>query len=194
MQGFNKVILAGNLTRDPQLKYLPSNMPVCEFGLAMNRKWRDKDGNQHEEVTFVDVSAFGRQAETINQYLAKGRSILVEGRLRFDQWTGQDGAKRSKLSVTVENFTFLGGPREGGGGGGSEYGGAPATRSAPPPGRPNYERNEGGGGYGYGNQRGPAAPAAASAAAAMPPPMDDSGYDSGPPVEERPPTNDDIPF
>lgn len=193
MQGFNKVILAGNLTRDPQLKYLPSNMPVCEFGLAMNRKWRDKDGNQHEEVTFVDISAFGRQAETINQYMAKGRSILIEGRLRLDQWTGQDGAKRSKLSVTVENFTFLGGQRDGGGGGAAEYGGAPAARSAPQ-GRGGYERTDSGGGYGYGNQRSPSAPGAASAAAAIPPPMEDAGYDSGPPVEERPPGNDDIPF
>lgn len=188
MQGFNKVILAGNLTRDPQLKYLPNNTAVCEFGLAMNRKWRDKDGNQHEDVTFVDITAFGRPGETINQYMSKGKSILIEGRLKFDQWTAQDGSKRSRLSVVAENFTFLGGPREGGG---SEYGGAPATRNAPQ-GRGGYERNEGGGGgHGYGNQRGAAAPAAAAAG----PPMDDGGYDGGSPMDERPPTNnDDIPF
>lgn len=189
MQGFNKVILAGNLTRDPQLKYLPNNTAVCEFGLAMNRKWRDKDGNQHEDVTFVDISAFGRPGETINQYMSKGKSILIEGRLKFDQWTAQDGTKRSRLSVVAENFTFLGGPRDGGGSG-PEYGGAPAARSAPSAGRPNYERNEGSG-YGYGNQRGVTAPAAAASA---PPAMDDAAYESGPPVEDRPPTNDDIPF
>jgi single-strand DNA-binding protein len=108
MANFNKVILAGNLTRDPEMRYLPSNVAVCEFGLAVNRRWRDRDGNQKEEVCFVDVSAWGRQAETINQYMKKGRSILIEGRLKFDSWTGQDGARRSKLSVVAENFTFLG--------------------------------------------------------------------------------------
>lgn len=108
MANYNKVILLGNMTRDPQLKYLPSNMAVCEFGLAVNRRWRDKDGNQKEEVCFVDVSAFGRQGETINQYMTKGRPILIEGHLRFDSWTGQDGQKRSKLTVVVENFQFVG--------------------------------------------------------------------------------------
>jgi single-strand DNA-binding protein len=102
----------GNLTRDPQLRYLPNNNPVCDFGLAVNRRWRDRDGNQHDEVCFVDVAAFGRQAEVINQYMSKGRPLLVEGRLKFDSWTGQDGQKRSKLSVVVENSQFVG-PREG---------------------------------------------------------------------------------
>lgn len=115
MASYNRVILVGNLTRDPQLRYLPSNTAVCEFGVATNRRYRDRDGNQKEEVCFVDISAFGRQAETINQYMGKGRPILVEGRLRFDSWTGQDGQKRSKLSVVVENFQFLGGRGEGGG-------------------------------------------------------------------------------
>ena len=108
MASFNKVILLGNLTRNPQLRYLPNNNPVCEFGLAVNRSWRDREGNQHEEVCFVDLSAFGRQAETINQYMSKGRPLLVEGRLKYDTWTGQDGQKRSKLSVVVENFQFVG--------------------------------------------------------------------------------------
>jgi single-strand DNA-binding protein len=192
MQGFNKVILAGNITRDPQLKYLPNNTAVCEFGLAMNRRWRDKDGNQHEDVCFVDVSAFARQAETINQYMSKGKSILIEGRLKLDQWTSQDGQKRSRLSVVAENFTFLGGPRDGGPqGGGGDYSGAPATRN-------NYERgNAGGGASGYGNPgRGPAAgpqrsgaPAAAGPAAAA-----DESYSEAPMSDDRPPTNDDIPF
>jgi single-strand DNA-binding protein len=112
MAGFNKVILMGNLTRDPQLRYLPNNTAVCDFGIAVNRRWRDREGNQHEEVCFVDLAAFGRQAETFNQYMSKGRPVLIEGRLKFDSWTGQDGQKRSKLSVVVENFRFVG-PREG---------------------------------------------------------------------------------
>ena len=115
MAGFNRVILVGNLTRDPQLRYLPSNTAVCEFGLAVNRRYRDRDGNQKEEVCFVDVSAWGRQGETINQYMTKGRSILIEGRLKFDTWTGQDGQRRSKLSVVAENFQFIGARGDAGG-------------------------------------------------------------------------------
>ncbi len=112
MAGFNKVILMGNLTRDPQLRYLPNNTAVCDFGMAVNRRWRDRDGNQHDEVCYVDLAAFGRQAEVINQYMSKGRPMLVDGRLKFDTWTGQDGQKRSKLSIVVENFQFVG-AREG---------------------------------------------------------------------------------
>ncbi len=112
---FNRVILVGNLTRDPQLSMLPSNTAVCEFGLAMNRKWRDSRTNEmREEVCFVDIRAFGRRAETINQYMKKGQSMLVEGHLRFDQWEGKDGGKRSKLYVVVDNSQFLGGPGGGG--------------------------------------------------------------------------------
>jgi single-strand DNA-binding protein len=106
---FNRVILAGNLTRDPQLSYTPNNTPVCEFGLAINRRYKDRDGNRQEEVCFVDMNAFGRQAEVLNQYMAKGRGLLVEGRLRLRQWTNREGQNRSKLDVVVENFTFLGG-------------------------------------------------------------------------------------
>jgi single-strand DNA-binding protein len=134
MANFNKVILLGNLTRDPQLRYLPSNIAVCEFGLATNRRWKDRDGNQKEEVCFVDVSAFGRQAETINQYLTKGRSILVDGHLRFDSWTGQDGQKRSKLSVVVDTFQFVGGRADQ-----PAPAGAPYERSAPSDERPRPE-------------------------------------------------------
>jgi single-strand DNA-binding protein len=132
MASFNKVILMGNLTRDPELRYLPSNLAVCEFGLAVDRRWRDKDGNMKEEVCFVDVNAFGKQAETINQYMAKGRSILIEGHLRLDTWTGQDGQKRSKHKVTIETFQFVGarGDQPGSPGG---TGGAPQDRAAPPP-------------------------------------------------------------
>lgn len=137
MASFNRVILAGNLTRDPQLSYLPSNTPVCEFGLAVSRKFRDKDGNQRDEVCFVDVQAFGRTAETVNQYFRKGRPILIEGRLRFREWTNKEGQKRNKLDVVVDNFSFIdsggGGGAGGGAGGGyrSQQGAAPQQGGAP---------------------------------------------------------------
>lgn len=109
MPNFNKVILAGHLTRDPQLSTLPSNSQVCEFGMAMSRKWKGKDGNSNEEVCFVDCRCFGPQAETLNRYVTKGKPLMVEGRLKYDQWEAKDGGKRSKLYVIVENFQFLGG-------------------------------------------------------------------------------------
>jgi len=113
MASLNKVFLMGNLTRDPQLSYLPSQTPVVDFGLAVNRRWTDKDGQLKESVCFVDCRAFGKQAENINKYLTKGRPLFVEGRLEFDQWTGADGVKRSKHRVTVESFQFIGGPAGG---------------------------------------------------------------------------------
>src|SRR6266536_1149904 len=101
MASFNKVILAGNLTRDPELRYTPKGTAVAKIGLAINRQWKDESGAQKEEVTFVDVDAFGRQAEVISQYLKKGRPILVEGRLKFEQWDDkQTGQKKSRLGVT----------------------------------------------------------------------------------------------
>lgn len=108
MANFNKVLLIGNLTRDPQLSYLPSQTAVVDFGLAVNRRWTGRDGEKKEETCFVDCRAFGRSAENINKYLSKGRAVFVEGRLTFDSWTAQDGTKRSKHRVTVENFQFLG--------------------------------------------------------------------------------------
>lgn len=113
---FNRVILAGNLVRDPELRYTPKGTAVAKIGLAINRNWKDDSGQQKEEVTFVDVDAFGRQAETISQYLKKGRPILVEGRLKLDSWDDkQTGQKRSRLGVVLESFQFLdsGGAREG---------------------------------------------------------------------------------
>jgi single-strand DNA-binding protein len=148
MNGFNKVILAGNLTRDPELRYTPSGTAIAKFGLALNRKWKDQSGEMKEEVTFVDVDAFGKQAELIGQYLKKGNPLLVEGRLRTDSWEDkQTQQKRSRLGVVLEGMTFIGGGNReggggdfgGGGGGGSSYsGGAPSARprpqqSAPPP-------------------------------------------------------------
>jgi single-strand DNA-binding protein len=132
MASFNKVILAGNLTRDPELRYTPKGTAVARLGIACNRKWRSETGEMKEEVTFVDVDAFGKTAETIGQYLKKGRPILIEGRLRYDTWEDkQTKQKKSKLGVVLENFQFLdsGGGR-GGDGGGVE---APAPRQAAPP-------------------------------------------------------------
>jgi single-strand DNA-binding protein len=104
---YNRVILAGNLTRDPELSYTPSNTAVCVFGMAINRKWKGKDGNSKEEVCFVDVTAYGRTAEVVNQFMVKGRPILCEGRLRFQAWENKEGAKRSKLDVVMEHMQFL---------------------------------------------------------------------------------------
>jgi single-strand DNA-binding protein len=115
MANFNKVMLMGNLTRDPQLSYLPSQTPVVDFGMAVNRKWTSKEGESKEEVCFIDCRAFGKPAETLNKYMKKGRPLFVEGRLVFDQWTAQDGSKRSKHRVHVDNFQFLGGGQGAGG-------------------------------------------------------------------------------
>ncbi len=108
MANFNKVILAGNLTRDPELRYTPKGVAIAKFGLAINRTWKSETGETKEEVTFVDVDAFSRQAEVIGQYFKKGRPILMEGRLKLDQWDDkQTNQKRSKLSVVLESFSFL---------------------------------------------------------------------------------------
>ena len=128
MANFNKVILVGNLTRDPQLTFLPSNTPVVEFGLAINRRRRGQDGEMREETCCIDCRAYAKPAETINQYMSKGGPLLVEGRLQFQQWTAKDGSKRSKHVVVVEQFQFLGGGRR------AEEGGAgrPEPRQAEP--------------------------------------------------------------
>ncbi len=131
MANYNKVILAGNLTRDPQLSYTPSQTPVCEFGMAINRRYRGGDGQQREDTCFVECQAWGKTGEIINQYMSKGRPLLVEGRLTYDAWEGKDGQRRSKLRVTVENFQFLGGGGGGGQGGGG-YQQQQQRRPAPP--------------------------------------------------------------
>jgi single-strand DNA-binding protein len=110
MANFNKVLLIGNLTRDPQLSYLPSQTAVVEFGLAVNRRWTSRDGESKDETCFVDCRAYSRLAENINKYMRKGRSIFVEGRLVYETWTGQDGSKRSKHRIHVDNCQFLGAP------------------------------------------------------------------------------------
>jgi len=126
MASFNKVILVGNLTRDPELRYTPKGTAIAKIGLAVNRVWTNEAGEKKEEVTFVDVDVFGRTAENVGQYMRKGRPILIEGRLKLDQWDDkQTGQKRSKLGVVAETVQFLGSPSEGGGG-------APAPRAARP--------------------------------------------------------------
>lgn len=114
MSSFNKVILVGNLTRDPQTRYTPGGSAVAEIGLAVSRSWFDKNANaKKEETTFVDVTLWGRTAEVASEYLKKGRSVLIEGRLQLDQWDDKEsGQKRSKLKVVGENMTMLGGKSE----------------------------------------------------------------------------------
>lgn len=109
MANFNRVYLMGNLTRDPQLSYTPNQTAVVDFGMATNRKWTGQDGSQREETCFVDCRMFGKRAEVINKYCKRGNPLFVEGRLTFDSWEAQDGSKRSKLRVTVENFEFISG-------------------------------------------------------------------------------------
>jgi single-strand DNA-binding protein len=104
---YNKVILAGNLTRDIEIRYTQGGMAVASTGIASNRKFKSANGEQKEEVLFIDLTFFGRTAEIANQYLRKGSKVLVDGRLKLDSWTAQDGSKRSKHSVTVENLQML---------------------------------------------------------------------------------------
>ena len=140
MASFNRVILMGNLTRDPELRYTPSGSAVCEFGLAMNRSYKTSSGEQRDETCFVDVTMWGRRGEVISEYFQKGRPIFIEGRLQFDSWEGQDGRRRNKLTVVLDNFQFIGGRRGEGQGGYDDRdrpqrgGSAPQrTPSAPPP-------------------------------------------------------------
>lgn len=120
MASFNKVILLGNLTRDPQVRYTTGGTALAEIGLAVNRTWFDKKTNSRkEEVTFVDITLWGRDAEVAGEYLSKGRQLLVEGRLQLDSWDDKEtGQKRSKLRVVCEQMTMVGGRGEGGSGGG----------------------------------------------------------------------------
>ena len=133
---FNKVILAGNLTRDPELRYTPKGLAIVKIGLAINRKWRSESGEMKDETTFVDVDAFGKTAETIGQYLKKGRPILIEGRLRYETWDDKTtGAKRSKLGVVMDSFQFIDsgnrGDSEGGAPAAAPRAARPAAASAP---------------------------------------------------------------
>ncbi len=135
MASYNKVMLLGNLTRDPEVKYTPKGTAVTELGLAVNRTYTTDGGEKREETTFVDITMWGRQAEIAGEYLKKGRPLFVEGRLQLDTWDDkQTGQKRSKLRVVCENFQMLGsrdGGEAGGGGGRSSGGGSRPAKSAP---------------------------------------------------------------
>jgi single-strand DNA-binding protein len=147
MASFNKVILLGNLTRDPEVRYTPKGSAVADLGIAVNRQYTLDNGEKREEVTFVDVTFWGRTAEVAGEYLKKGRPVFIEGRLQLDTWDDkQSGQKRSKLKVIGENMQMLGG-RPGAGGGGSEVeegeSGPPRSssrKSTPPP--PNSSPSE----------------------------------------------------
>ena len=192
MANLNKVLLIGRLTRDPEQRYTPSGAAITEFGLAVNRYYKGADGNQREETAFVDVTTWGRQAELAKQYLAKGRQVFLEGRLKFDQWTTQDGQKRSKLSVTADTLQFLDSRGEGGSqsGYGQQAGGygQPAGGYGPQAAGPaDYGPSDPGGGGGYDQFGGPPSP-----------PAEPRGYpDSGGNGSGEPPAGppqDDIPF
>ena len=137
MVSFNRVILAGNMTRDPELRFTNDGIPVCSFGLAVNRR-RSKS----EEVDFFDVSAWRELGETIANYKKKGDPILVEGRLQYRTWEAQDGSKRSKVDVVADNVQFLSGPRDGDGQGGAPSGGQQRSRAGARAGRDDVELNE----------------------------------------------------
>ncbi|PTY08109.1 single-stranded DNA-binding protein [Opitutaceae bacterium EW11] len=139
MAYLNKVFLIGNLTRDPELRVTPKGTAICQFGLAVNRQFKDESGQTRDETAFIDIEAWGKQGELVSKYLTKGSPAMVEGRLKFDSWEDkQSGQKRSKLKVVLENVQFLSGRGGAGGGGaaGSDEGvdqTAPAERNVPPP-------------------------------------------------------------
>jgi single-strand DNA-binding protein len=154
MPSLNKVFLMGNLTRDPELRVTPKGTPVCQFTLAINRKFKVETGEFREEVIFVDVEAWGKQGEAIAKYVTKGNPLFVEGRLKMDQWEDKNTKeKRSKMKVVLEQFEFISSGRgQGGGGGGSsasssefdQSGGSSPERHSPPPrggGKPASQEN-----------------------------------------------------
>ena len=130
MASYNRVILIGNLTRDPELRYTPSGTAVTEVGLAVNDRRKGANGEWIEETTFVDVTLWGRTAEVATEYLNKGAPLMIEGRLKYDQWQDKDGQKRSKLRVVGERMQMLGGKGGGSQGGGAHAGGAHGGQAA----------------------------------------------------------------
>jgi len=135
MASYNRVILMGNLTRDPEVRFLPSGKAVAGLGLAVSSKYRTQDGQDHEEVCFVTCEVYGKQAENCGKYLSKGRQVLMEGRLRYEQWE-KDGQKRSALKVIADRVQFLGGGKGGEaaaeGGSGGRAASRPAREEAAP--------------------------------------------------------------
>lgn len=122
----------GNLTRDPEMRVTPTGLSIAKFGLAVSRSFKTQDGAQKDEVTFIDVDAFGKQAEVISKYFSKGKPIFVEGRLRLDQWDTSSGEKRNRIVVVLESFQFMGGGRNEEGGGSPYESSAPAGRQQVP--------------------------------------------------------------
>ena len=112
IMNYCKIIIVGRLTKDPILSYTPNSQPVCEFGIATNRNWTSQDGTKQEEVLFVDCVMFGKRATAIREYCSKGDPLLIEGRLKLDTWQAQDGTNHSKHRVIVENFQFMGSPKD----------------------------------------------------------------------------------
>jgi len=167
MASFNKVILMGNLTRDVELRHTNSGTPVTEIGLAVNEKRKDANGQWVEETTFVDITLWGRTAEVCNEYLGKGSGVLIEGRLKLDQWDDkQTGQKRSKLRVTGERMTMLPrGENRGGGGGGGNF-----QDSNPAPPTQSFQQQSQGN---QGTQQFQSEPAPMDNPQASPPPVDD---------------------
>ena len=134
MANLNKVMLIGNLTRDPELRHTPKGTAVAELGLAINRVWKDDAGQKQEETTFVDVTLWGRQAELAQQYLSKGNPVYIEGRLNLDTWDDKTtGQKRSKLKVIGENLQFLSSGKSAGGGNSGGYSERPQQPASGPP-------------------------------------------------------------
>lgn len=129
MASYNKVLLMGNLTRDIELRHTNSKMAVANLGLAVNRRYKTAQGEEREEVAFIDCEAWGNTAEVMAKYLTKGKPVFVEGRLKLDQWQDKDGNKQSKLRVVIENFQFI--DSRGGGEGGGRNGGPDSSRSEP---------------------------------------------------------------
>jgi single-strand DNA-binding protein len=131
MASVNKVMLLGNLTRDPEIRYTPKGTAVTDLGMAINRIRTGDNGERIEEVTYVDVTLWGRSAELAGQYLGKGRSVFIEGRLQLDQWDDKaTGQKRSRLRVVGENMQFIGGQGQGGGGGNAQGGNQQQSKPA----------------------------------------------------------------
>ncbi len=153
MANFNQVLLLGNLTRDIELRHTQSGQALAKFGMAINRKYT-VNGESKEETCFVDLTAWGRQAEVLNQYVKKGSQLFVQGRLQYSTWESQEGGKRSKLEVVVENFQFVGGRGGGGGMGEDGGGGGGERRSSAGGGRSKPAAQEGGGGGGGGGAEG----------------------------------------
>lgn len=173
MASYNKVILMGNLTRDPELRYTPKGTAVATIRLAVNRRWRSETGEEREEVTFVDVEAFARQAEVLSQYLKKGNPIFIEGRLRLDQWEDKNThQKRSQLRVVLESFNFIG----------------PTNRTDNPQGQPAGNNHQAPGNVSRSPQNHHQPPPQQPAPAALPPGVPD--------MEPPPPeaSEDDVPF